>query len=58
LDDVRRRLPAKYSSLRTGEAYPGWLGRFILAGGKRHPRELIAEEFGALSGKAVVDVAP
>jgi len=40
LDDVRRRLRLKHYSLRTEQAYTGWIRRFILANGKRHPREL------------------
>lgn len=31
-------------SIRTEEAYVGWVRRFILANGKRHPRELGARE--------------
>jgi hypothetical protein len=31
-------------SLRPEEAYVGWVRRFILASGKRHPREMGARE--------------
>ena len=34
-------------SLRTEEAYVGWVRRFILASGKRHPREMGAREVEA-----------
>ncbi|WIG56684.1 MAG: Integron integrase IntIPac [Rhodanobacteraceae bacterium] len=34
-------------SIRTEEAYVGWVRRFILANGKRHPRELGAREVEA-----------
>lgn len=40
LDDVRGRLRFKHYSLRTEQAYVGWIRRFILANGKRHPREM------------------
>lgn len=44
LDEVRRRLRFKHYSLRTEQAYIGWIRRFILANGKRHPREMGALE--------------
>ena len=44
LSEVRRRLRLKHYSLRTEEAYLGWIKRFILAHGKRHPREMGAVE--------------
>jgi hypothetical protein len=31
-------------SLSTEESYVGWVRRFILANGKRHPREMDARE--------------
>lgn len=40
MDEVRRRLRYKHYSLRTEQAYMAWIRRFILASGKRHPREL------------------
>jgi integron integrase len=40
MDEVRRRLRYKHYSLRTEQAYLGWIRRFILASGTRHPREL------------------
>jgi len=40
LDEVRRKLRVKHYSLRTEQAYVGWIKRFILANGKRHPREM------------------
>ena len=40
MEDVRRKLRVKHYSLRTEQAYTGWIRRFILASGKRHPREL------------------
>lgn len=40
LDQVRERLRLKHYSRRTEQAYAGWIRRFILANGKRHPREM------------------
>ena len=40
LDQVRDRLRVKHYSLRTEEAYLYWVRRYILANGKRHPREM------------------
>ncbi|MHB0887753.1 phage integrase N-terminal SAM-like domain-containing protein [Acidithiobacillus sp.] len=47
LDQVRDRIRAKQSSLRTEEAYLGWIKRFILFHGKRHPDELNAGDVEA-----------
>ncbi len=47
LDDVRRRLRVRHYSVRTERAYVGWIRRFILANGKRHPREMGAQEVEA-----------
>lgn len=40
MDEVRRRLRVKHYSIRTERAYTGWIRRFILANGKRHPRQM------------------
>jgi integron integrase len=40
LDEVRRVLRVKHYSLRTEHVYVGWIRRFILANGKRHPRDM------------------
>lgn len=40
LDQVRARLRVKHYSVRTEQAYVGWIRRFILTNGKRHPREM------------------
>ncbi|TWH99045.1 integron integrase [Luteimonas cucumeris] len=40
LDRVRQRLRVKHYSLRTEQAYVAWIRRFILANGKRHPRDM------------------
>ena len=54
LEDVVRRLRVGHYSLRTERAYLGWIRRFILANGTRHPRELGATHVEAfLTGLAV-----
>ncbi len=40
LDQVRGRLRLRHYSLRTEQAYVGWIRRFILANGKRHPAQM------------------
>ena len=47
LDQVRGRLRVKHYSLRTEQAYVGWIRRFILANAKRHPRDMGAAEVEA-----------
>jgi hypothetical protein len=44
LEQVRARLRVRHYSMRTERAYLAWIRRFILANGKRHPRELGGEE--------------
>ena len=53
LDQVRAACRVRHYSLRTERAYIGWIRRFILANGKRHPRELGGAEVAAfLTGLA------
>ena len=40
LDQVRQLMRLRHYSLRTEEAYVGWIRRYILFHGKRHPRDL------------------
>lgn len=47
LDQVRARLRVKHYSRRTEQAYVGWIRRFILANGKRHPRDMGGPEVEA-----------
>ena len=47
LDEVRRVLRVKHYSLRTEVVYVGWIRRFILANGKRHPRDMGSDEVEA-----------
>ncbi len=44
LDQVRETLRRKNYAHRTEESYTGWIRRFILFHGKRHPREMGAAE--------------
>ena len=54
MDAVRSRIRAKHYSVRTEQAYTAWIRRFIIANGKRHPRELGGAEVEAfLSGLAL-----
>ncbi|MGB8472549.1 MAG: integron integrase [Candidatus Acidiferrum sp.] len=61
LDQVRTILRARHYSLRTEEAYLGWIRRFILFHGKRHPQEMGATEVAAflnyLAGERAVAAA-
>jgi integrase-like protein len=40
LDVVRSRLRTEHYSRRTEEAYVGWIRRFILSNGRRHPAQM------------------
>jgi len=40
LDQVRAAIRTRHYSYRTEEAYVGWIRRFILFHGKRHPAEM------------------
>ena len=56
LDELRARILRLGLSLRTEEAYAGWVRRYILANDKRHPREMGAREIEAfLTGLATRD---
>jgi integron integrase len=44
LDQVRDAIRVRHYSYRTEQAYVGWIRRFILFHGKRHPAEMGAEE--------------
>ena len=47
LETVRERLRVRHYSLRTEEAYLGWIKRYVWFHGKRHPKELGAAEVEA-----------
>ena len=40
LDQVRDALRTRHYSRRTEKAYVGWIRRFVIFNGKRHPREM------------------
>ncbi len=47
LDQVRDRLRVKHYSIRTEQAYVDWIKRFIWFQGKRHPKDMGAQEVEA-----------
>jgi len=47
MDQVRARMRVKHYSVRTERAYAGWIRRFILANGRRHPSGLGGPEVEA-----------
>ncbi|RZA33187.1 MAG: integron integrase [Lysobacteraceae bacterium] len=56
LQELRARCRVKHYSLRTERAYVGWAWRFIVANGRRHPRDMGAVEVEAfLSALATRD---
>ena len=55
LDRVRDRIRRKGYSLRTERAYTGWIKRFILFHGKRHPTDMGAAEVEAFLTSLAVD---
>jgi len=60
LDQVRAAIRARHYSRRTEHAYVGWIRRFILANGKRHPVEMGSTEITSFLTTLAVDrgVAP
>jgi len=55
LDETRAALRTRHYSRRTEDAYLGWIRRYILFHGKRHPRDLGVEEIGAYLTHLAVD---
>ena len=47
LDQVREAIRVRHYSLRTEKTYVGWIKRFILFHGKRHPAEMAEAEINA-----------
>ena len=47
LDQVRASIRLRHYSRRTEEAYVGWIRRYIVFHGKRHPREMRSPEVAA-----------
>jgi integron integrase len=54
-DEVRRQLRLKHYSLRTEQAYVGWIRRFIVASERRHPREMGGAEVEAFLSRLAVE---
>lgn len=55
MDVVLSRMRARRYSLRTEQAYLGWIRRFILANGRRHPRELGGAEVEEFLSRLAVE---
>lgn len=55
LDMVRRQIRVRHYSIRTEQAYLGWIRRFILANGKRHPRTMGEAEVSAFLSSLATD---
>ena len=55
LDQVRQQIRLRHYSFRTEKAYVGWIRRFILFHGKRHPREMGAPEIEAFLSHLAVE---
>jgi integron integrase len=47
LDQVRQACRVRHYSIRTERAYVSWCRRYVLASGKRHPRDMGADEVTA-----------
>ena len=60
LDSLREAIRVRHYSIRTEEAYVGWVRRFILFHNKSHPRDMAAAEVAAFLSHLAVDleVAP
>jgi hypothetical protein len=58
LDQLRQLMRLRHYSVRTEEAYVGWIRRYILFHGKRHPRQLderhVSESLSSLAIKGRV----
>src|SRR5690606_7407901 len=55
LDRLRERIRLKHLSIRTEQAYVGWVRRYIIHHGKRHPREMGKVEVEAFLTSLAVD---
>lgn len=55
LDQVRDRLRLKHYSLRAEQAYVGWIKRYIIFYGKRHPAEMGKAELESFLTALAVD---
>jgi hypothetical protein len=55
LDRVRMEIRTRHYSRRTEKSYVGWIRRFILFHGKRHPLDMGEQEIGAFLSSLAVD---
>jgi len=55
LDAVREAIRLRHYSRRTEKAYVGWIRRYILFHGKRHPRDMGAEEVTRFLSALAID---
>ncbi|NOR40173.1 MAG: tyrosine-type recombinase/integrase [Gammaproteobacteria bacterium] len=55
LNEVIRAVRVRHYSIRTEQAYVGWIKRYILFHGKRHPRDMGDEEVGAFLSFLAMD---
>jgi len=55
LNEVIRAVRVRHYSMRTEQAYVGWIKRYILFHGKRHPRDMGVEEVGAFLSFLAMD---
>ena len=51
LDQVRGKIRVKHYSIRTEQSYVDWIKRFIRFHGKRHPKDMDAQEVEAFLKK-------
>lgn len=55
MEVVRGRIRARHYSLRTEQAYLGWIRQFILSNGRRHPCELGGAEVEAFLSRLATE---
>ncbi len=55
MDQVRDKLRVKHYSIRTEQAYSGWIKRYIYFHGKRHPKDMGAAEIEAFLTNLAVE---
>ena len=55
LDRVRQKIRLKHYSIRTEEAYVGWIRRFILFHDKKHPKDMGQKEIEAFLSHLAVE---
>ena len=53
-DQIREKIRQKHYSYRTEQQYLGWIKRYIVFHGKRHPRDLGAKDVEAFLGVAPI----